>query len=196
MVRLGRAIDFSVCQKKEKKKSFFSSKRKERPRVKVLTVIWRYLPIVVERPAPSSEEQNLHEHKSDDTVSSQGLNHPVLLQADTVVDKAEIILAKSVSQSDLSPGEAEDRQPTWGGWLHIRKSAIHEQETALDSPDGEHLRLFDDEDQLGAVLAQLDVCGREYNVVGRVDQVRRRVCQYVDDDEHASEAELCRVDHD
>ena len=87
-------------------------KRKRREqKVEGPTVVWRYLPVVVERSAPNSEEENLHQHKGEDAVTSQGLDHPVLLQADTVGAEVEIVLAKSVAEEELLLREAMGGQP-------------------------------------------------------------------------------------
>lgn len=72
-----------------------------------LTVIWRNLPVMVERSTPSSEPQNLHNHKSNDNVSSYNFDQEVLFQTQP-----------SKSQS-LPRGVIFER--------NSRKSAVHKQ---------------------------------------------------------------------
>jgi hypothetical protein len=45
-----------------------------------LTVIRRNLPVVIERPAPSSKPQDLHDHESNDDISCHQLDQEILLQ--------------------------------------------------------------------------------------------------------------------
>lgn len=64
-----------------------------------------------------------------------------------------------------------------------RQSTVHNQQACFDAPDGDHLHLLRDDDQLGPILTVLDGLGSEDNAVGGVDEVRRRVGQDLDDDQ-------------
>lgn len=72
-------------------------------------------------------------------------------------------------------GCVSGRRGTWTPGVNARQAVVHEQETGLDSPDGQDLHLFDDKHHLGAELALRDFVRGQDDIGFGVDEVAARV---------------------
>lgn len=128
----------------------------------VLTVVWGNSPILLDRPAPNTEVEDLHDHEGGGNVSRENLDGEVLLQTHSAPVLASVEHAASQGI--------------------IRQAVVHDQQTGFDEPDGDALHLLDHQHHLGPKFPLGNVVRIEWRRVVRVDKVTARF----GDDIHAN----------